>query len=159
MERIMLVLSRNKNQGIHFPGLGVSVEILEVVGNKVKVGIEAPIEVRILRDELMENDERSEGEARQRLPQSMRNALRSALDDISKTLRVNLDRPQERSDPSISVAIDAEQMFQTIVARLENAGDGNQNPDEQLDRNQERRSMNASIHHEDRKVQEALSVS
>ena len=67
----MLVLSRGKNQGIRFPGLGVSVEILEVAGNKVKVGVDAPMEVRILRDELLQEDEvRGEDEFRIKLPQS-----------------------------------------------------------------------------------------
>lgn len=117
----MLVLSRNKNQGITFPGLGVSVEILDVAGSKVKVGIDAPMEVRVLRDELV-GDDVAEDNYRFRLPQSMRHELRNALHEISLSLRVYLKRI-EREDPhTVAGPIDAEEMFQAIVKRLEEIG-------------------------------------
>lgn len=119
----MLVLSRGKNQGIRFPGLGVSVEILEVAGNKVKVGVDAPMEVRIMRDELLDEAEtRVEEGFRMRLPQSMQHELRNALNDISLSLRVYLKR-LEREDPhTLAGPIDAEEMFQAVVKRLECVG-------------------------------------
>ena len=48
----MLVLTRRPNEKIIFPNLGVTVEILRVSGRAVCVGVEAPRDVRILRDEL-----------------------------------------------------------------------------------------------------------
>ena len=42
----MLVLSRNNRQKIVFPTLGISVEILHITGNKVRLGIEAPLMFR-----------------------------------------------------------------------------------------------------------------
>src|SRR3954465_4035977 len=50
----MLVLSRGRNDKIVFPTLGISVEILRVAGNKVRLGIEAPQEVPVHRHELTE---------------------------------------------------------------------------------------------------------
>ncbi len=48
----MLVLSRRPSEKILFPSVGISVEIIQTKGNTVRVGIEAPEDVRILRDEL-----------------------------------------------------------------------------------------------------------
>lgn len=48
----MLVLSRREDDKILFPSLGISVQILRVDGNKVRVGIDAPRDVRVLRHEL-----------------------------------------------------------------------------------------------------------
>lgn len=47
----MLVLSRKLGQSIHV-GQDIVVTILEVQGNRVKIGIDAPHDCRILRGEL-----------------------------------------------------------------------------------------------------------
>ncbi len=49
----MLVLSRRAEQQIVFPNLGVRLRILEVRGRIVKVGIEAPSDIKILREEVL----------------------------------------------------------------------------------------------------------
>ena len=51
----MLVLSRRPSEKILFPGVGISVEIVQTKGNTVRVGIEAPEDVRILRGELQQH--------------------------------------------------------------------------------------------------------
>ena len=48
----MLVLSRGRKDKIVFPYLGITVEILNITGNKVRVGIDAPQSVTVLRHEL-----------------------------------------------------------------------------------------------------------
>jgi carbon storage regulator CsrA len=48
----MLVLSRRPEQGIVFPNLGVTVRILSLNGQAVKVGIEAPKAVKVRRQEV-----------------------------------------------------------------------------------------------------------
>ena len=48
----MLVLSRGPKDKVLFPNLGISVEILRIAGNRVRVGVEAPKDVRVLRHEL-----------------------------------------------------------------------------------------------------------
>ena len=50
----MLVLSRGHNDKVIFPTLGISVEILRVAGNKVRLGIEAPEEIPVHRHEVCE---------------------------------------------------------------------------------------------------------
>lgn len=47
----MLVLSRKQTQTIQI-GKDIRVTILQIKGNSVRVGIEAPEQIRILRDEL-----------------------------------------------------------------------------------------------------------
>ncbi len=49
---IMLVLTRRKDQKVLFPNLGISVEIVDVKGNTVRLGIDAPKDIRIVRDEI-----------------------------------------------------------------------------------------------------------
>jgi carbon storage regulator CsrA len=48
----MLVLSRHVNQEIVFPSLGITVSVVRVQGSTVRVGIEAPSDIRVLRGEL-----------------------------------------------------------------------------------------------------------
>jgi carbon storage regulator CsrA len=50
----MLVLSRGRNEKVVFPTLGISVEILRVAGNKVRLGIDAPQEIPVHRHEVSE---------------------------------------------------------------------------------------------------------
>jgi two-component system, OmpR family, response regulator len=50
----MLVLSRRPNEKILFPGKNIGVQVLSVRGSNVRLGIEAPPEVTILRDELQD---------------------------------------------------------------------------------------------------------
>jgi|KBSMisStaDraftv2_1062788.scaffolds.fasta_scaffold9118660_1 carbon storage regulator CsrA len=48
----MLVLSRGRQEKIVFPSLGISLEVLHVAGNKVRIGIEAPQDVPVHRGEV-----------------------------------------------------------------------------------------------------------
>lgn len=49
----MLVLSRKCGQAFHI-GNDIHITITEISGDKVKIGIEAPRELNILRDELLQ---------------------------------------------------------------------------------------------------------
>jgi carbon storage regulator CsrA len=48
----VLILSRRRNEKILFPGIHTAVQILAVKGNTVRLGIEAPPDVTVLRAEL-----------------------------------------------------------------------------------------------------------
>ena len=48
----MLVLTRGRNDKVIFPTLGISVDVLRVAGNKVRLGIDAPKEIPIVRHEI-----------------------------------------------------------------------------------------------------------
>jgi len=50
----MLVLSRGSQQKIVFPSLGISIQILQVAGRKVRIGVEAPQEIAVHRGEVAE---------------------------------------------------------------------------------------------------------
>jgi len=49
----MLVLSRRPGEKVLLPGLGVTVQVLAVRRGEVRLGIVAPPEVAILREELV----------------------------------------------------------------------------------------------------------
>lgn len=49
----MLVLSRRARQRVVFPHLGISISVLQVRGRIVKIGIEAPDSITILREEVL----------------------------------------------------------------------------------------------------------
>ena len=48
----MLVLTRRKNQKVLFPSLGITVQVVAISGKTVRIGVEAPDDVRIARNEL-----------------------------------------------------------------------------------------------------------
>lgn len=66
----MLVLSRGRSEKVVFPTLGISVEILRVAGNRVRLGIEAPQEVPIHRHEAAAKIEAAEDSETIKFPQS-----------------------------------------------------------------------------------------
>lgn len=51
----MLVLSRRPGQKVVFPSLGVAIEVLRSRGSVTRLGIEAPDDVPVLRDEVLAN--------------------------------------------------------------------------------------------------------
>ncbi len=55
----MLVLSRGKNDKVVFPTLGISVEIVRIAGNKVRLGIDAPKDVPVYRHEVVSRAKKS----------------------------------------------------------------------------------------------------
>lgn len=84
----MLVLSRKPNEKVLFANLGITVEVLRIRGKAVSLGIVAPKDVRILRDEigtpLPNEDSRSTAKADAKpepatLPKQLRHALRNRL--------------------------------------------------------------------------------
>ena len=54
-EGMMLVVSRKPRESIHI-GNSIVVTVKEIVGNRVRLGIEAPKVIRILRAELLEQE-------------------------------------------------------------------------------------------------------
>jgi len=142
----MLVLSRQKNQKVNFPSLGISVEILDIKGSKVRVGVDAPIEVRVLRDEL---PDRGPSEKNQphvvRLPASLRHELRNALHELSLMLHVYRKRIEKLGAADVAEPIEAERLFQAIVDRLENLGshDAFSSPDSPARENRKQRAESA----------------
>ena len=85
----MPVLSRGQNDKVVFPTLGITVEILRLVGSKVRLGIEAPKEIPILRDELVRNDDASRAISnRSEAADGLTHATRNRLQAATLSLRV-----------------------------------------------------------------------
>ena len=55
----MLVLSRKERQRIRL-GDDITVTIVRLAGDQVRLGIDAPREIRVLRDELQPHEEKKE---------------------------------------------------------------------------------------------------
>jgi carbon storage regulator CsrA len=53
----MLVLSRRQNEKSLFPNLGISVQVIRIAGKTVRLGVEAPSDVRIVREEIADPNE------------------------------------------------------------------------------------------------------
>ena len=52
----MLVLSRHVSEKIHI-GPEITITVVRIAGDKVRIGIDAPPDLNILRDELVPNSE------------------------------------------------------------------------------------------------------
>jgi carbon storage regulator CsrA len=113
----MLVLSRKENQKIRFPSLGITVQILRVGGSAVRVGVDAPAEVRIIRDELEDEgpaDSTQRGQTQIiRLPRALRHELRNELNSLSIALHLF------KQEVDAGFAEDAAATFDKLVAQLE----------------------------------------
>ena len=113
----MLVLSRKEDQKIIFPNLGISVEVTRVKGRSVRLGVEAPRSIKVVRGELLDNED-SSIDAFQQLDSRLssldletRHKLRNQLNTAS--LSVNVAQKQlergghEKAEIFLSQAIEA----------------------------------------------------
>src|SRR3989442_15607592 len=82
----MLVLSRKTDQKIVFPNLGVTLKLLSVRGNLAKIGIEAPNDLPILRDELIAAAEDDQPEPY--VPRELRHDVRNRLNTVQLAVRL-----------------------------------------------------------------------
>jgi carbon storage regulator CsrA len=82
----MLVLSRGRNDKVVFPMLGISVEILRVAGNKVRLGIDAPHEIPVHRHEVSERMEANGEIATVKFPASGKSAAAKLTHDMRNRL-------------------------------------------------------------------------
>lgn len=74
----MLILSRKTGQSLSI-GKNITIKILEIEGDRVQLGIEAPKEMKVLRTELYEE---ITGENQEAIDTSIK-----ALEDITKAIK------------------------------------------------------------------------
>jgi len=82
---VMLVITRRSSDRISFPQIGVTVHFIRVQGGSAKVGIDAPRDIVIVRDELAEDPEAATLLRQQwlRLPKEVRHEIRNELHAVS----------------------------------------------------------------------------
>ena len=97
-ESEMLVLSRRADERIVLPELGISFTIVQIKGSKVRVGIEAPKSIRIIRGELDRIKESSESTSN--TPSRGLASLAKTTHSLSRSGDVNFSRiPQRPATP------------------------------------------------------------
>jgi len=79
----MLVLTRKLNETIHFPELDISVNILSLGSSKVRVGIDAPLEISVIRGELEDRRDVNERPRSIRLMSDTEHSLRNVLNELN----------------------------------------------------------------------------
>ncbi len=77
----MLVLTRKTNQSIMI-GDDIEVSVLSVVGEKVRIGIQAPGEVPVFRTEIYREIQRQGGEGRS--TEAVRSEVDEAIGDLGE---------------------------------------------------------------------------
>jgi carbon storage regulator len=77
----MLVLTRKTNQSIMI-GDDIEVSVLSVVGEKVRIGIQAPSDVPVFRTEIYREIQRQQGEGRS--AEEVRSEVDEAIGDLGE---------------------------------------------------------------------------
>ena len=112
----MLVLSRREEQKICFPEFGITVQILRVNSGRVRVGVDAPSEVRILREEVADPSEFRKPPGVGRLPKLLRHQVRNELNRLS--VAVHLFNAENKAGQ----VEDAEKTFASITQLMDQLG-------------------------------------
>lgn len=103
----MLVLSRHKNQEIVFPHLGITISVIQISSKRVRVGIEAPPDIAVMRGELARRlpVDKSHGNPQSRESQHRSDFLRDRSESSSAEDIQNMGHPSSdtATGPSLSV--------------------------------------------------------
>jgi len=135
----MLVLSRRPHEKIVFPHVGITVEVVSVSGQTVRVGVNAPREVLILRGEVPEKEDparqggprpaalAAEAAANAQLAEAQRRELNHRLRNRLNTanLAIHLAQKQLEIGENLSAEKTLERAlveFQTLDAELASQG-------------------------------------
>jgi carbon storage regulator CsrA len=122
----MLVLSRGASEEIHFPKLGISVKVVRVEGKRVRLGIDAPRNIEVLRGELSTRDNHDHpaplsADAEHRLRNRL-NAARLSLELATKQIENGM---HDSAMDALSRSLHA---FDSLEADLQKCGDAPQEP-------------------------------
>ena len=110
----MLVLSRRSKDKISFPQVGITVHFIRVQSGHAKVGIDAPREIAIMRDEVNDDGAAAEFVRRQlsRLPRQIRHGIRNELHQVSvglhlykELIQAGLEQEAQETFKSLTEAI------------------------------------------------------
>jgi carbon storage regulator CsrA len=95
---IVLVLTRRENEKILLPDVGVTVELMAVTGNRARLGISAPANIRILREEVAASQDvlkqaMDRGPVSREFAHALRNRLNAAI-LAAETVRLQIEAQQ-----------------------------------------------------------------
>jgi carbon storage regulator CsrA len=128
----MLVLSRRQNDKVVFPNLGITVEILRIAGNSVRVGVKAPRDVDVLRHEVAEKEGILVSSDEFSFPKKLNHRVRNRLN--SATLAMYLMQKQlelgqkEQAEGTFRKAIEEFAAIDREIGETEHKGRGKQVP-------------------------------
>lgn len=114
----MLVLSRRPGQKVVFPGLGITIDVLRSKGSVVRLGIDAPEEVTILREEVMKSDTDADNEdpaAASKYPSRNREDRHTWRNKLNKGL-LKLQLLQRQIE--VGQAVDLEKCLSDVLTEL-----------------------------------------
>src|SRR4051794_464238 len=109
----MLVLSRKENEKVLFPNLGIAMQILRVGGGKVRLGIEAPGNVAVVRHEIASDEQLAEFS--ERLKTSAKNATHEVRNRLHATL---LGLALVHKQLSYNLVDDAEETLARLIENM-----------------------------------------
>jgi carbon storage regulator CsrA len=95
----MLVLSRRQQESIVFANLNIRVEVLKLTGNSVRLGVDAPAHVQVLREEISQRADAISA-AKPNLQHELRNRFNCAtlaLHLLERQLRANQHTEADRT--------------------------------------------------------------
>jgi carbon storage regulator CsrA len=64
----VLVLTRRPHEKIVLPGLDITIQVVSIKGGSVRIGIEAPPDVQVMREELLDQSQASALAGRNAIP-------------------------------------------------------------------------------------------
>lgn len=106
----MLVITRRSQEKIVFPNIGLTIQILKILGGNVRVGVDAPSELTVLRDELIKAEDRVDDYSG--YSKKLKHELRNDLQQITTALHLYRELVQA------GLTEEASDTFQSIMAGL-----------------------------------------
>jgi carbon storage regulator len=103
----MLVLSRRLNEKLLIPCIRTAIQVLSIQGGQVRLGVEAPTEVAVFREEIY----KTEPNERTSIPAALRDRVPGLLRNRLAQLALGLDRLQrhmqsDEAAPGAQAALD-----------------------------------------------------
>jgi len=124
----MLVITRRQKEKIVFPTIHIEVQVLEVKGGRIRLGIEAPPHVSVCREELIGggknwNRQEPESASSRACPESLRefeHRMRNHLNDVALNLVILREQlRQQEPDTADSIIIRMEEDLQQLRRELD----------------------------------------
>ncbi|MCA9262601.1 MAG: carbon storage regulator [Planctomycetales bacterium] len=112
----MLVLTRRSKEKLSFPQVGITIHFVRVQSGQVKIGVDAPRDIAIIRGELDNDEDATASLVRRqllRLPREVRHGIRNQLHEISVGMHLY------RELISAGLAEEAESTFESLVSTLQ----------------------------------------